>query len=416
MPISMRSDPGPDTAGTPSGSRTPWTRGLRFLVVEDHELQRQMLRSMLLHMGASEVWDAGEGKAALAIAKREGTRVDVVITDLDMPGMDGMEFIRRLGNDGYGGLLVIISGMERSLVESVEAMATAYGMTLLGAIGKPAKPENLANLLRSTQVPATDRRKPREPDFTLEEVLQGLANGEFEPYFQPKIELATGRVRGAEALARWRHPTRGMIPPAAFIPQLEKAGRINDLTWIILEKAAAFCRAQRAAGLHGTVAVNLSPTAISEEGFAERVLSAVLAQGVEPRNFVLEITESAATVEVGKALENLSRLRMKGFGLSIDDYGTGYSSMRQLARIAFTELKVDQSFIRDASQHASSMAVLQSSLELARKLKIAAVVEGVETEDNMDLLRQLGCDQIQGFFIARPMEAGAYLEWLKARP
>jgi EAL domain-containing protein (putative c-di-GMP-specific phosphodiesterase class I) len=125
------------------------------------------------------------------------------------------------------------------------------------------------------------------------------------------------------------------------------------------------------------------------------------------------VTESAATTDVGVALENLARLRMKGFGLSIDDYGTGYSSMRQLTRIAFSELKVDQSFVMNATRENSARVILESSLKLAKKLRITSVAEGVETSADFQLLRRLHCDVAQGFFIARPMEASAYLDWVR---
>ncbi|HVT03669.1 MAG TPA: EAL domain-containing protein [Thermoanaerobaculia bacterium] len=131
------------------------------------------------------------------------------------------------------------------------------------------------------------------------------------------------------------------------------------------------------------------------------------------RGMVLEVTESAAATDVGKALENLARLRMKGFGLSIDDYGTGYSSMQQLTRIAFTELKIDQSFVTKATRHESARVILESSLSMAKKLRITAVAEGVETQQDWDLLRRLDCDLAQGYFIARPMAAEIYLGWIE---
>ena len=161
------------------------------------------------------------------------------------------------------------------------------------------------------------------------------------------------------------------------------------------------------------MSVNLSLKSLSDVKIADRVTELVRSQDLEPRHMVLEITESAATTEVGKVLENLARLRMKGFGLSIDDYGTGYSSMQQLTRIAFTELKIDQSFVMNAAKQESARVILGSSLDMAKKLNITAVAEGVETQADWNLLRQLGCDVAQGYFIARPMESGAYLDWVR---
>ena len=161
------------------------------------------------------------------------------------------------------------------------------------------------------------------------------------------------------------------------------------------------------------MSVNLSLKSLTDIRLADRVTELVLSENLEPRHMVLELTESAATTDVGKALENLARLRMKGFGLSIDDYGTGYSSMQQLTRIAFTELKIDQSFVTNAAKQESAKVILESSLDMARKLNITAVAEGVETQADWNLLRQLGCGLAQGYFIARPMEAGAYPNWVR---
>ena len=236
---------------------------------------------------------------------------------------------------------------------------------------------------------------------------------EFEPFYQPKVELATGRITGFEALARWRHGRLGLLPPDAFIRKLEEAGRIDELMWVMLRKAATACRTWLVNGLEATVAVNISPTSLGDVRMAERVTALLHWQALEPRSMVLEVTESAAATHVGAALENLARLRVKGFGLSIDDYGTGYSSMQQLTRVAFTELKIDQSFVLKAATHRSALVILESSLRMARKLKIASVAEGVETRAAFDLLRSLQCDMAQGYFIARPMEASAVLSWAR---
>lgn len=216
-----------------------------------------------------------------------------------------------------------------------------------------------------------------------------------------------------EALARWRHPVHGIVAPYAFIKPLEDNGLIDELTWVMLEKASACCRTWRARGLDATVSVNLSLKSLSDNKLADRIADIVRSLNIEPRHIVLEVTESAAATDVGHALENLARLRMKGFGLSIDDYGTGYSSMQQLTRIAFTELKIDQSFVTNAAKHESARIILESSLDMAKKLQITAVAEGVETQADWDLLRQLGCGLAQGYFIAVPMDASVCMKWIQ---
>ena len=236
------------------------------------------------------------------------------------------------------------------------------------------------------------------------------------PFLQPKVELGTGRVKGAEALGRWRHPQKGIIAPYAFIDVLEGTQNIDALTWVMVRKSAAFCRDWRAAsGLDVTVSANVSIQSLGDVHLADRLTELVRGENLDPRHMIIEVTESATTTSIGHALENLSRLRMKGFGLSIDDFGTGYSSMQQLTRIAFTELKIDRSFVANAATQQKARVVLESSLDMARKLKICSVAEGVETQQDWDLLRQLGCELAQGYLIAKPLDAAHFLQWTSER-
>jgi EAL domain-containing protein (putative c-di-GMP-specific phosphodiesterase class I)/AmiR/NasT family two-component response regulator len=395
---------------------------LRFLAVEDHEFQRRMLVRILTSLQVSHVATAPDGRAALEIVRAsllpgEGAPIDIIISDLDMPGMDGMEFMRHLGEARVAASIILTSALDRSLLASVETMAREYGVKILGVIEKPVTPAKLDALIRLHRPAAADAlAKGACPSFSLEEILEGLTRGEFEPFFQPKVEVSTGRLRGAESLARWRHPEQGVVPPCGFIPILEAAGRIDDLTWVMLARSAAFWKGMHAAeGADLTLSVNLSVRSLGNVHLADRVTELVRAEKLDPRRVILEVTESATTSEMGRTLENLSRLRMKGFGLSIDDYGTGYSSMQQLARIAFTELKVDQSFVTNSSKQPATRVILESSLDMAKKLKMVSVAEGVETQEDWDVLLSLGCQLAQGYFIARPMKAADFSGWVEAR-
>ncbi len=393
--------------------RTERFATLNFLIVEDQEFQRRGLARILRNLGATRIEEAQDGYAGLKIMETLCPPIDIVISDLDMPGMDGMEFIRRLGESRNRVSLILASALERQLLSSVETMTEAFGITLLGVLEKPILPGKLEMLIRS-HTPLQDKLDSAAASvatFTLDEIITGLTNHQFEAFFQPKVELASGRIKGAEALARWRHPEHGIVGPGAFIKLLEDNGRIDELTWEMLGKAASFCRTLRAAGADINVSVNLSLRSLDGVKIAEHVTGLVRTHGLEPRHMILEVTESAATTELGKALENLARLRMKGFGLSIDDYGTGYSSMKQLTRIAFTEIKIDQSFVTNAAKQESARVILESSLNMVKKLHVTSVAEGVETQADWNLLHELGCDVAQGYLIARPMEAAAYLGW-----
>ncbi len=388
------------------------TADIHFLVVEDQDFQRAALVGMLAGLGARHIVEASDGRSALEVLRGRTRPIDIVISDLEMPGMDGMEFVRHIGDADFPVAMILVSVHDRMLLASVGIMTEAYGISLLGTLEKPVAAERLATLIALYKVPSTPRPKPAVMHVSDADVFAALAGRMFEPSFQPKVDLATGRVSGAEALARWYHPERGIVSPYAFIPTLEANRRIDELTWIMLEKSAAACRDWRAAGLDATVSVNISLASLTGIGFADRITELVMGQQLDPRHMTLEMTETIAMTNIAHALENLARLRIKGFGLSIDDYGTGYSSLQQLSRIAFTELKIDQSFVMGALENRSCRVILESSLDIANKLSLKSVAEGVETLGDWELLKRLGCDTAQGYFIAKPMPAGKLLEWM----
>ncbi len=382
---------------------------LNLLVVEDDDFQRQTLLNMLRSLGAASIAGAGNGRQALEIVRSTTSKpINVALCDLNMPEMDGMEFLRHLSREHHNIAIIITSALDGKLLASVGRMTRMYGIQLLGAIEKPILLSHLKDLL-SKYDHSVKNEPPRMPErrFSLEEILHGVRSNQFEPFFQPKVDLKTGHVIGSEALARWIHPEHGVIGPYAFIQLLEQSGNIDDLTFLMLEKSAAECRSLHDKGHLLTVSVNLSLVSLNDADLAEKITQAVRKAGIEPQYVVLEITESSAMTDVASALENLARLCMNGFSLSIDDFGTGYSSLQQLTRIAFSELKIDQSFVKDFADNDALRIVVESSIDMAHKLKVKSVAEGVETQQDWDTLKTIGCDTAQGYFIAKPMNARA---------
>ena len=387
---------------------------IRFLVVEDHPFQRWLMANQLREMGAATVLAAVDGHSALEIISAPDSDIDVVISDLDMPGMDGMELIRNISERDRAISLIVVSVAERALISAVETMARAYGVTVLGSIQKPLTPKKLQPLLEARGL-APAAHESRQVAFPPHEAASALRNGQLETHFQPKVDVRTGEVRGAEALVRWRHPDKGLIHPAYFIGAIEEGGLTDALLAAVVGEAMTACKEWHRSGHEISVAVNLSVKSLEDITLADRLLSLVQAAQFDPRKLVLEVTESAATQDVGKELEILSRLRLRGFGLSIDDYGTGYSSMKRLARVPFTELKIDRAFVKRALTQPSSRAMVESSLELASKLGIPAVAEGVETREEWSMLLELGCALAQGYFIAPAMTPVDFMDWMKIR-
>ena len=387
---------------------------LNLLVVEDDDFQRKAVINMLRSLGVTSISDAGNGKQALEIIRGVNSKpVHVAICDLNMPEMDGMEFLRHLSNEFHNIAIIITSALDSKLLTSVGRMAKMFGIKLLGAIEKPIMLANLHELLLKHDNAEHERPQSTEKSFTLEEILHGISANQFEPFFQPKVDLKSGRLVGAEALARWIHPEHGVIGPHAFIHLLEQSGNIDDLTFLMLGKSAAACRSFHDRGHILIISVNLSLLSLDDPALADKITQAVHKTGIEPQYIVLEITESAAMTNIANALENLARLCMNGFALSIDDYGTGYSSLQQLTRIAFSELKIDQSFVKDFADNKALRIVVESSIDMAHKLQVKSVAEGAETQQDWDALKSVGCDTVQGFFIAKPMDITAFYSFME---
>jgi EAL domain-containing protein (putative c-di-GMP-specific phosphodiesterase class I) len=379
--------------------------GLVALVVEEDDFQRRTVARMLRSLGIPEVQEAADGQQALSLMQDKHC-VNLVVCGLDMPQMDGMEFIRHLGEVDRNVSVIIASAQEKTLLDSVAKMASAYDIRVLGTIEKPVSLHVLTELIALHEPPCSQRAQESErtPHFSLEEILHGVQAKQFETFFQPKVDLASGRVLGAEALARWRHPEHGAIAPYAFIAALEESGEIWQLTLQMLQKAALACSAWRKRDPEFTVSVNLSPVTLSNTNQADRITETVRSAGLDPLHMVLEITETAAMTEVAHALENLARLRINGFGLSVDDYGTGFSHLQQLMRMPITELKIDRSFVKNCSTNPSSFAIVESSVQMAQRMNLKCVAEGVETQADWDALKATSCDFAQGYFFGGPMD------------
>ncbi|MBI1174955.1 MAG: EAL domain-containing protein [Sideroxydans sp.] len=390
------------------------TAELNILVVEDDDFQRGVMVTMLNTLGVTSIRDAGNGKQAIDIIHDENTQpIDIVLCDLNMPEMDGLEFLRHLGHERRNVAIVIISALGGKLLLSAGKMAKMHGMKLLGVIEKPIMLGQLKELLEKYErTEAKWQQSSTGMNFDLQTILQGIRAKQFEPYFQPKVNLKTGRAVGAEALARWVHPEQGVVSPHHFIPLLEQSANIDELTFLMLEKSAVAAHALQEAGYSITISVNLSLVSLAAHTLADHITQIVREAKVDPSSIVLEITESAAMTDAAQALENLARLCMNGFTLSIDDYGTGYSSLQQLTRIPFNELKIDQSFVKDFSDNETSRIVVESSIDMAHKLQLKSVAEGVETQQDWDNLKAAGCEIAQGYFIARPMDLRAFHDFL----
>jgi len=243
------------------------------------------------------------------------------------------------------------------------------------------------------------------------DLRRALEEDELYLVYQPKLDLASGALAGVEALVRWRHPTRGLLPPDAFIPLAEHTGLIRPLTLLVLERALAQLRRWRLHGLETTVSVNLSARHLQDQELPEQVAELLGRHEIPPQALVLEITESAIMADPERAMRTLSRLAAMGVQLSIDDFGTGYSSLFYLKQLPVHEIKIDKSFIMDMLQNHEDLTIVRSIIDLGHNMGQRVVAEGVETAQALDLLRHLGCDQAQGEHVAGPLAPEAVGLW-----
>ncbi len=399
----------------PTGPARVW-HGQSVLVVEDSAVQRAHLVGLLRGLGFGTVLEAADGNEALrALERAGGVPLFLVLTDLEMPGMDGIELTCQLRERRLVQHLIVVSARDPRLLEIIESMGSedaSFG--LLGTLLKPVQPAALEQLLElAARAPGG---AALAPDFvpTLDELAAALARHEFLPHFQPKVAIDSGQLKGVEALARWQHPQRGLLAPLYFIGPLEGSALMAEFTLAIVGQVLERMLAWREAGLPPlTVSVNLAADNLAERAFVDRLTALVLASGVAPAALVWEVTETSVMRQLSQSLTNLGRLRLMGFGLAMDDFGIGYSSMQQFARCPFTELKIDRAFVHGAAQRPNRQVVLKSALELGQRLGVHTVAEGVESEADWRLLRELGCDMAQGYLVARPMPAEELIGWMR---
>jgi len=247
----------------------------------------------------------------------------------------------------------------------------------------------------------------------LGELRKAIERGELSVFYQPQADPRTSRIEGVEALVRWRHPQRGLLSPDTFIAIAEQYGLMDELTVAVFRKALGYIGEWKRQGhaLKVAMSVNITMSNLDQLNLPEVLEVVAREAGVEMSQVTLELTESGLINDLARSLEIITRLRLKGFGLSIDDFGTGYSSMEKLKQLPFTELKIDRAFVFGAARDDAARAILESSVRLGRALNMKIVAEGVETQEDWDLVVNVGCDEVQGFFAAKPMPADEFIRW-----
>ncbi len=337
---------------------------------------------------------------------------DVIILDLMMPNVDGIEIIRYLASTSSRAQLILMSGFDKSVLHSAQELAKEQKLNFAGCLSKPFRANELHKFLSELTITplSSSKQKSNQPP-SVNELQTAIKNHELIMHYQPKVALNDDNYLSVEALVRWQHPQRGLISPDMFIPLAEKNNLIDDLTWEVFHQVLSQSKKWMNQNLSIKIAINMSAITLKDLDLPGKMMSLLNQYNLQPTQIILEVTETALMQELIKSLDILTRLRMKGFQLSIDDFGTGYSSLVQLHRIPFSELKIDSSFVMKMSEEPEALAIVETVVLLGHKLGMKVVAEGVETQENLNQLKNMRCDIAQGYFISKPKPAEEITQW-----
>lgn len=402
---------------TRSLSQTPSTGALMrplfksALVIDDDPLFQIVVSEGLIAGGVKHVEVADDGVEGMEKLVNARNPIDLIAVDLQMPNMTGVDVVRELARIGFQGGVIIISSEESNLLRSVHNLAKMVGINILGAMGKPLDVTGLHALIQKES--SEQDRFPKRV-ISRAQVIEALANDEIIPYYQPKICLAEHSITGFEVLARRVTEDDKTSAPTEYLDAIEKYGLSIEFLSKMIAKAAEDTRDWYTQLRSFKLAFNLTPLAVQDSGLPDRLLSIVKNAGLEPSSITFEITENHLLECTAASLEVLSLMRLYGFDLSIDDFGTGATSIEQLRTFPFTELKIDGRFMMACSNDEFSRLTVQTSAKLAGMLGMNVVAEGVETPEAIQFARKSGANEVQGFHFARAMSAERALNWITA--
>jgi EAL domain-containing protein (putative c-di-GMP-specific phosphodiesterase class I)/ActR/RegA family two-component response regulator len=372
----------------------------RVLVLDDDEAVARTMCDALAGAGHEARSTTSADRFFALLAQWEPSHL---VVDLVMPEVDGLSILGSLAESGCKAPIIISSGMGGRVLAAAQRFAVEHGLFIAGVLPKPFTSATLDGLLAKAPPAVTaSNMQPDSASVTAAALSAAIARGRLGVAFQPKFALPGSRLCGFEALARWHDPEHGHVPPSLFVPLAERHGLIDALTETVLQQALSWF-ASLPHGDELSIAVNVSAPTMEDPDFARRLTGLCRDHGVAPEQVTLELTETIANDEGAPALGQLTRLRLHGFQIALDDFGTGHATMTAVARLPFSELKVDRSFVMGATTSNEDRAVVASVIDLGRNLGLRTCAEGIEDADTLALLTDLGADVAQGFYLGLPM-------------
>ena len=334
---------------------------------------------------------------------------DVIMLDLLMPGTDGVELLRTLADKVKDVQLCLMSGSDARVLSGARRLGSAHGLNVIDALEKPLEVKRLNEFFESVK----KTNKENAVSYSdKESYTKALVNGEFTLFYQPIVELASRKIKGFEALIRWNHPSKGILLPDEFLRELTNDGLMQELTDFVIKTAIKQISVFYKNGQRFTMAVNITASTLLDLTLPDKISEICRQNELPTESLILEVTETEAMKDVTRTMDVLLRMRLRNIGVSIDDFGTGHSSLRELQRMPFSELKIDKSFISDAVRNRESQVISQSIIDLGHNLGLKVIAEGIENHETMDLLVKMGCDLGQGFAIGHPMKSSNIDSWI----
>ena len=384
------------------------------LVVDDDDNQLEITDNLLRYMGITRILTAHNGLEALERIKAN-PGITTILLDVMMPEMDGSKFLHQVAPLNVSAKIILVSSIEVNALKSIANTGRALGVDVIGFMGKPISEHVLRMQLDRQyrqQAQQEEQKQQVQPKMDIKVLVDALSKGEIEPWYQPKVDIKDYHLIGVEALARWKKSDGSLVSPGVFIPEIEASGLSDMMFFSMAERTLQDLKKWKASGKTLKASVNLSMDCAFNEGLPRKIKELLDTYGVNPSEFIVEVTESRIVSDNSVALENLQKIADMGVVLSIDDFGTGYSSLSQIAALPFGELKIDGSFVQQAGTNQKADAILQSTVTLGKSLGLSLVAEGIETHEQLDQLSAMGAEIVQGFLMARPMEASSFEQWL----
>lgn len=402
--------PSPALPAVAPGKRTAW------VVIGDPAIARSIEAAL-----AAAGWHVGAVAHSLggahALIGGSAPAPDVIVTGLRFDDGDALQLIRTMARRSVRSALFFASHQQRAVIRAAVAMAGACGVGVAGFAEQPVEAAAIARNLAPFEPPALrPKRRPAAVPLDKSELLDLCDRGALHPWMQPKLRVRSREIVGFEALMRARDANDQLVMPDRLVSALAQHGLLDQATMHMARQTAEFVASCLAEGMAVSASINVSMQSLSNLAFCQELEKTVAHVELDPSWITIEITETDAMSDLSMVIENTARIRMLGFNISIDDFGTAYSSLYQLSRIPFSELKIERAFVTDIELDPGKQAIVRACAQLGASLGLHVVAEGVETQGEFELVRNLGCTEVQGYLVSKPLPVPQAMQWLRGLP